>query len=151
MSRGNSPTASTFLGGQVLTSQLQEMGFDVEFLPLESLAGVELLNSGEEWNATVYGSALPYPAPESMLTRYLSSTGQRNYSGLVDDTIDNYAKQITGATNEADRRRNINELETYLREGKNAMFFTYFSSVQFLEQSYVHGRRFVSSWYRAVR
>jgi peptide/nickel transport system substrate-binding protein len=147
MSRGNSPTASTFLGGQVLTSQLQEMGFDVEFLPLESLAGVELLNSGEEWNATVYGSALPYPAPESMLTRYLSSTGQRNYSGLVDDTIDNYAKQITGATNEADRRRNINELETYLREGKNAMFFTYFSSVQFLEQSYVHGRRFVSSWF----
>ena len=147
MSRGNSPTSSTFLGGQVLTSQLQELGFNVEFLPLESLAGVELLNSGEEWNATVYGSALPYPAPESMLTRYLSSTGQRNYTGLVDETIDNYAAQITGATNEEDRRRNINELETYLREGKNAMFFTYFSSVQFLEQSYVHARRFVSSWY----
>ena len=86
-----------------------------------------------------------------MLTRYLSSTGQRNYTGLVDETIDNYAAQITGATNEEDRRRNINELETYLREGKNAMFFTYFSSVQFLEQSYVHARRFVSSWYRAIR
>ena len=147
ISRGNSPTASTFLGGQVLSQQLSEVGFDVEFSAQESLAAVEALKSGEGWNATVYTSALPYPAPESMLNRYLSSTGQRNYSGLVDDTIDSLALQITSATSEEDRRRYITELENYLREGKNAMFFVYFGGVQFLEQSYVHGRRFVSSWF----
>jgi hypothetical protein len=81
------------------------------------------------------------------LNRYLSSTGQRNYSGLVDDTIDGLALQITSATSEEDRRQYITELENYLREGKNAMFFIYFGGVQFLEQSYVHGRRFVSSWF----
>lgn len=147
ISRGNRPTAGTFLGGQVLTQQLAEVGFDTEFQALESLAAVEALKSGEGWNATVYTSALPYPAPESMLNRYLSSTGQRNYSGLVDDTIDGLAAQITSATSEEDRRRYITELENYLREGKNAMFFIYFGGVQFLEQSYVHGRRFVSSWF----
>ena len=147
ISRGNSPTASTFLGGQVLTQQLSEIGFNTDFQALESLAAVEALKSGEGWNATVYTSALPYPAPESMLNRYLSSTGQRNYSGLVDDTIDGLAAQITSATSEEDRRRYITELENYLREGKNAMFFIYFGGVQFLEQSYVHGRRFVSSWF----
>ena len=147
ISRGNRPTAGTFLGGQVLTQQLAEIGFDTDFQALESLAAVEALKSGEGWNATVYTSALPYPAPESMLNRYLSSTGQRNYSGLVDDTIDGLAAQITSATSEEDRRRYITELENYLREGKNAMFFIYFGGVQFLEQSYVHGRRFVSSWF----
>ncbi len=147
ISRGNRPTAGTFLGGQVLTQQLAEIGFDTDFQALESLAAVEALKSGEGWNATVYTSALPYPAPESMLNRYLSSTGQRNYSGLVDDTIDGLAAQITSATSEEDRRRYITELENYLREGKNAMFFVYFGGVQFLEQSYVHGRRFVSSWF----
>lgn len=147
ISRGNRPTAGTFLGGQVLTQQLAEVGFDTDFQALESLAAVEALKSGEGWNATVYTSALPYPAPESMLNRYLSSTGQRNYSGLVDDTIDGLAAQITSATSEEDRRRYITELENYLREGKNAMFFIYFGGVQFLEQSYVHGRRFVSSWF----
>ena len=147
ISRGNSPTASTFLGGQVLSQQLSEVGFDVEFSAQESLAAVEALKSGEGWNATVYTSALPYPAPESMLNRYLSSSGQRNYSGLVDETIDSLALQITSATSEEDRRRYITELEDYLREGKNAMFFVYFGGVQFLEQSYVHGRRFVSSWF----
>ena len=147
ISRGNRPTAGTFLGGQVLTQQLAEIGFDTDFQALESLAAVEALKSGEGWNATVYTSALPYPAPESMLNRYLSSTGQRNYSGLVDDTIDGLAAQITSATTEEDRRRYITELENYLREGKNAMFFVYFGGVQFLEQSYVHGRRFVSSWF----
>ena len=147
ISRGNSPTASTFLGGQVLSQQLSEVGFDVEFSAQESLAAVEALKSGEGWNATVYTSALPYPAPESMLNRYLSSTGQRNYSGLVDDTIDTLALSITSATSEEERRSNITALENYLREGKNAMFFVYFGGVQFLEQSYVHGRRFVSSWF----
>ena len=147
ISRGNRPTAGTFLGGQVLTQQLAEMGFNTDFQALESLAAVEALKSGEGWNATVYTSALPYPAPESMLNRYLSSTGQRNYSGLVDDTIDGLALQITSATSEEDRRQYITELENYLREGKNAMFFIYFGGVQFLEQSYVHGRRFVSSWF----
>ena len=147
ISRGNSPTAGTFLGGQVLSQQLSEIGFDVEFSAQESLAAVEALKSGEGWNATVYTSALPYPAPESMLNRYLSSSGQRNYSGLVDETIDTLALQVTSARSEEDRRQYLNELETYLREGKNAMFFIYFGGAQFLEQSYVHGRRFVSSWY----
>lgn len=147
ISRGNSPTAATFLGSQVLAAQLAEIGFDVDFSGQESLAAVEKFKSGEGWNATIYTSALPYPAPESMLNRYLSSNGQRNYSGLVDETVDTLAAQITSARTEEDRRRYITALEDYLSEGKNATFFVYFSGVQFLEQSYVHGRRFVSSWY----
>ena len=147
ISRGNSPTGATFLGSQVIAAQLAEIGFDVDFSGQESLAAVEKFKSGEGWNATLYTSALPYPAPESMLNRYLSSNGQRNYSHLVDETVDTLAAQITSARTEEDRRRYITELEDYLSEGKNATFFIYFSGVQFLEQSYVHARRFVSSWY----
>ncbi|MDE2900759.1 MAG: ABC transporter substrate-binding protein [Chloroflexota bacterium] len=147
ISRGNSPTGATFLGSQVIAAQLSEIGFDVDFSGQESLAAVEKFKSGEGWNATLYTSALPYPAPESMLNRYLSSNGQRNYSHLVDETVDTLAAQITSARTEEDRRRYITELEDYLSEGKNATFFIYFSGVQFLEQSYVHARRFVSSWY----
>ena len=147
ISRGTSATAATFLGSQVIASQLQEMGFDVEFKALESLAAVEALKKGTGWHATMYTSSLPYPAPEAMLNRYLSNSGQRNYSGLEDPIIDPLVKQITGATNETDRRARLTELEEYLSTGKNAMYFIYYSGVQFLEHDYVHGRRFVSSWF----
>jgi len=147
ISRGNRPTGATTLGSQVIASQLQEMGFNVQFSALEQLAAVEKFKSGEGWHATHYTSSLPYPAPEAMLGRYLGSTGQRNYSGLVDTTIDDLSAKITAATNETDRRNYIVELEDYLSEGKNATFFMYFTGVRFLEQNWLHGRRFVSSWF----
>jgi peptide/nickel transport system substrate-binding protein len=147
ISRGTSPTGATVLGSQVIASQLQEMGFDVTFQSQEQLAAVEMFRSLEGWHATMYTSSLPYPAPEAMMGRYLHSTGQRNYSGHVDETVDNYVAQVLAATEESERRRLISEFEDYLSEGKNATFFIYFSGVEFLEQSYVHSRRFVSSWF----
>jgi peptide/nickel transport system substrate-binding protein len=132
-------------GAQVAAAQLRELGFDAVVESKEALAFTQALGAGD-FEVTYYNGGVGYSAPDSILDRYLGSKGQRNYSGLVDTTLDNYIRQVTTTADKARRQKLMAEMEQYLMTGQNATHLMFYRVRTVQEWNWLRGHRYISTY-----
>jgi peptide/nickel transport system substrate-binding protein len=136
---------TALVGGQVAVAQLRELGFDAVLDAKEALAFTEALGRGD-FEVSYYNGGVGYSAADSILTRYLSSKGQRNYSGLVDTTLDNLIQRVLASPDLAQHKTRTAELEKYLLTGQNATQVMMYRQRTELEWKYLRGHRYLSGY-----
>ena len=139
-----SPSGSNLRGNQILESQLKEMGFQTEITPMERVAADQAFRAGN-FGAGFYGGGGQSPDPASTLNRYVASTGQRNYTGIVDPVFDKMLATFNSTPDPVKRSQIVAELDEYLQSGVWSMIPMYRSAVAWLRWDYLHGRFFMGS------
>jgi peptide/nickel transport system substrate-binding protein len=135
------PTGTYLAGAQVAAAQLREIGFDAVLETKEALAMTQALSAGD-YEVSYYSGGVGYSAPDAVLGRYLSSKGQRNYSALVDATLDRLIGDINTLDPEK-RRKAMRDVELYLLTGQNALHLVLYQQRTVLEGAYLRGHRYI--------
>ena len=139
------PSGANLKSNQILVAQLKEMGFDAVLEVTERLTSARMFRKGD-FDAVVYGTTAGYPNIIPMLNRAVWSQGVRNFSGLVDETLDGLLAELNKAIIPEDQKRILTEMDQILLKGQHATHLMYHAKTQVIEWGYVKGHRYLTGF-----
>ena len=139
------PSGANLKSNQILVAQLKEMGFDAVLEVTERLTSARMFRKGD-FDAVVYGTTAGYPNIIPMLNRAVWSQGVRNFSGLVDETLDGLLAELNKAITPEDQKRILTEMDQILLKGQHATHLMYHAKTQVIEWGYVKGHRYLTGF-----
>lgn len=138
------PVVGYLEGGQVLVSQLREMGFDAQLVTKERLAVVKSYRSGD-YDVAYEGGGVGYKSPEAILSRYLGNGGQRLYTRLEDPVLGDLIPQVYTAVDPVRRQDLIRRIDEYLQTGRNGKYLMFYKQRAVVEWEHLRGYRYLTS------
>jgi len=125
-------------GNQVLAAQLQDMGWDAVLRSQERTAGLKALRAGD-FMAAFYGGSAGLPSADATLNRYLSPTGQRNYTGISDPVFMKLLEEYNLTFDLKKRAAKLDEIDAHLQKGEYSMHVMTWGATEGLQWNYLQG------------
>ena len=132
----------TARGGEVLASQLRQLGFEVQFQSLEQVAAQKAHLDGN-FDILYRGGVVPFQAPDGMLSRYIGPRGTRNYAHHQDATFDRMLGELEKTVDTKRRADLIAEFDRYLQEGSYPVHLMFWGQYNILRWDYNKGRKYL--------